>query len=246
MGRLIVIDGLDGTGKATQTELLKNHFINSGYTDGVDFAAVDFPRYGKPSCVLVEHYLQGKFGEDPSSIDPKVASTFYTIDRVESYLTEIWPRVYRTGGTVVADRYTCSNVIHQGSKFVNDETGEMDMDKFGDFINWLYHKEYYVHKLPMPDKVIYLKVSKEANEQMLKNRSETPGDIHEANLSYLDKCRVALEAYQKFIKERLYKEYSFLNAILPYITHHFIEVNEKDGVDIRTREDIAAEIQNLI
>lgn len=248
MGKLLVIDGLDGTGKATQVGLLNENMKNvkNFYTE---FYSTGFPQYGKPSAKLVENYLSGKYGSNPSDVDPELASFFYTADRVESYYddNEVWGKLYNQDALIISDRYTSSNIIHQGCKFI-DASGEMDMAKFGEFVEWLYEKEYKTYKLPKPNVIIYLKTSKEANEKMLRDRGETAisGDIHENDLSYLDKCRKTLDVYQKFIEEKEYEKYKYLNLILPSIKHFFINVTDPETLELRSREDIAKDIWDIV
>lgn len=249
MGKLLVIDGLDGTGKATQVGLL-NERMKDYKKFYSEFYSLSFPRYDKPSAKLVENYLRGKYGSNPSDVDPELASFFYTADRVESYYeeSELWGDLYNQGVTIIADRYTSSNVIHQGSKFIDDETGEMDMDKFGEFVEWLYEKEYKTYKLPKPNIIIYLKTSKEANEKMLRERGETAisGDIHENNLSYLDKCRKTLDIYQKFVENKEYKKYKYLSLIMPSMRHYFIDVTDPETLELRSRESISDDIWDIV
>ena len=245
MGKLIVIDGLDGTGKATQVSLMKEYVLNymeptsnRNFHEHINFETVDFPRYGMPSCKLVESYLHGKFGTDPSDVEPELASLFYTFDRVESYVSEKWGQIYDNGGLVIADRYTTSNVIHQGSKVI--DTYEPN-SLFGAFVNNLYYKEYENYKLPKPDAVIFLKTSKEKNEEMLRNfnpneKVKVSGDIHESNTSYLDSCRRTLDIYQHFIEDKCYLNFPYLTNLMRTMNHHFVDVTTVSDTHERIRE----------
>ena len=247
-GKLVVIDGLDGCGKATQTEMLKEYFHTYTNPYGCNFTTIDFPRYGKPSCSMVELYLKGEFGKDPNSINPYTGSMFYASDRSISFITEEWGKVYKNGGLVIADRYTCSNVIHQGSKMIEKYESVEEFarsDEFRSYINWLYTTEYDSSGIPRPDVIIYLYQSKEANDKMLHKRraaNDNPTDIHETNEKYLNNCRLALEAYRMLVevnsntltkiapsevKHLIFPEivtYPDLNQI----HHHFIRVDNLD------------------
>lgn len=254
MGKLIVIDGLDGTGKATQVSLLKEYITtyvesepNRTFREHINFETVDFPRYGMSSCRLVESYLHGKFGTNPSDVEPELASLFYTFDRVESYVSEKWGQIYDTGGLVIADRYTTSNIIHQGSKVIdnykwNTQDGfETVLNVFGVFVNNLYYKEYENYKLPKPDAVIFLKTSKEKNEEMLQNfnpneKVKVSGDIHESNTSYLDSCRRTLDVYQHFIENKCYLNFPYLSKLMRTMNHHFVEVTTVSDTHDRIRK----------
>ena len=108
MGKLIVIEGLDGSGKSTQLSLLPDRLS----ANGIDCRTVSFPDYESDSSALVKMYLAGKFGTKPSDVNPYAASAFYTVDRYASYKS-VWGEYYNSGGTVVSGRYTTSNAVHQ-------------------------------------------------------------------------------------------------------------------------------------
>ena len=110
-GRLLVIEGLDGSGKATQAKLLASHLAESG----CKVMEITFPDYESDSSALVKMYLSGRFGEKPDDVNPYAASSFYAVDRYASYKTK-WGSFYEAGGIVIADRYTTSNAVHQCSK----------------------------------------------------------------------------------------------------------------------------------
>ena len=143
MGKLIVIEGLDGCGKSTQLELLPKALEEKG----IKCKSVSFPQYESDSSALVKMYLSGRFGNKPGDVNAYAASVFYTVDRYASY-KENWGEFYQKGGTVVSGRYTTSNAIHQTSKLPREE--------WEDFLNWLYDFEYNKIGIPKPDKVIFL------------------------------------------------------------------------------------------
>ena len=245
-GKLVVIDGLDGTGKATQRAMLGNYMFN----EGKKFAAVDFPRYGRESCHMVESYLHGKFGCDPGDVDPYTASMFYAIDRSISFNTEDWGNVYRDGGIVVADRYTCSNIIHQAQKLRNITLSNPEAvarnPEFVNFVKWIYETEYNNIGLPKPDVIIYLTMSEEANQKLLEKRMKEDSthntDIHEANKEYLDKCRRTVRAYEALTCDSMTKLHFGLSDVMKGISHVFIKSDDPETHEIRSKEDIHLDI----
>ena len=181
MGKLIVIEGLDGSGKSTQLELLEKNLKNSG----VDCKSVSFPDYNNKSSALVQMYLNGEFGKKPSDVNAYAASVLYTVDRFASYKA-IWGEYYNNGGTVIAGRYTTSNAVHQASK--------LPPEQWESFLEWLYDFEYKKIGIPKPDKVIFLDMPVEVSQKLLSKRysgDETKKDIHESDTKYLDDCRKA-------------------------------------------------------
>ena len=181
MGKLVVIEGLDGSGKSTQLDLLYENLKKHG----IECRAVSFPDYDNPSSTLVKMYLNGNFGTDPNDVNAYAASFFYTVDRYASYKAK-WGEYYKNGGTVVSGRYTTSNAVHQASK--------LSEDKWEDFLSWLYDFEYNKIGIPKPDKVIFLDMPVEVSQKLLTKRYEgdnSKKDIHESDTEYLDRCRKA-------------------------------------------------------
>ena len=179
MGKLIVIEGTDGSGKSTQFRLLTGRLES----EQVKFQKLVFPQYSEPSSALIRMYLGGEFGKSPSDVNAYAASAFYSVDRYASY-RKVWGKWYEEGGLVVSDRYTTSNAVHQASKEPED--------KREDFLNWLYDFEYDKLGLPRPDLVIYLDVPTDFTEKMLRHReseTHTHADIHEQDMQYLATCR---------------------------------------------------------
>lgn len=179
MGKLIVIEGTDGSGKSTQFALLSKHLQE----DQVAFKHIVFPRYNKESSALIRMYLGGAFGDKPSDVGAYAASAFYAVDRYASYKMD-WGQWYEEGGLVLSDRYTTSNAVHQASK----ETGDSQKE----YLRWLYDFEYEKLGLPRPDLTIYLDVPTDFTEKMLRGREEatnTKADIHEKDMGYLATCR---------------------------------------------------------
>lgn len=178
-GKLIVFEGIDGSGKSCQYR----HICQRLENDGIDYNHIVFPRYDKESSALIRMYLGGSFGSHPEDVNAYTASTFYAVDRFASY-REAWGDIYNAGGLIISDRYTTSNAVHQASK-----EPEQDREKF---FAWLYDLEYRHMGLPVPDLVLYLDVPTELTGQMLRRRehdTHTHADIHEQNMDYLRRCR---------------------------------------------------------
>ena len=188
MGKLIVIEGTDGSGKSTQFRLLTERLQQEGHA----FKQLEFPQYGEPSSALIKMYLGGEFGSNPSDVNAYAASVFFSVDRYASY-KKFWGQWYEEGGLVLSARYTTSNAVHQASK--------MPENQQQDFLGWLYEFEYGKMGLPKPDLVIYLDVPTDFTEKMMRSReaaTNTHADIHEQDLEYLATCRRTGKAAAKF------------------------------------------------
>lgn len=183
MGKLIVIEGLDGSGKATQAGLLTQSLTEAG----LQVKKVSFPNYESDSSALVRMYLAGQFGEKPEDVNAYAASMFYAVDRYASYKMD-WEDFYHQGGIVVADRYTTSNAVHQCSKLPREHWDE--------YTSWLFQQEYDKIGIPAPDLVIYLRVDPQVSQKLITDRyhgDESKKDIHEKDLEYLARSRQAAE-----------------------------------------------------
>ena len=188
MGKLIVIEGTDGSGKSTQFKKLTERLI----AEGTQFQKLVFPQYAEPSSALIRMYLAGEFGSNPSDVNAYAASTFFAVDRYASY-KKVWGQWYESGGLVVSDRYTTSNAVHQASK--------EPPEKQKDFLAWLYALEYDHLGLPRPDLTIYLDVPTDFTEQLMRRREQatnTQADIHEQDTEYLATCRRTGRAAAEF------------------------------------------------
>jgi dTMP kinase len=192
-GKLIVIDGTDGSGKATQVKKLKERFVS----EGISVESLDFPRYydnffGK----LIGEGLAGELG-DWTALHPKIASALYAADRYES--SQQISNWLDDGKIVILDRYVSSNQIHQGGK-INKEKERKE------FMQWLDTMEHNVFKIPRPDVILYLNVPLEVTQKLLvkKGNQESKkyldgrGDQHENNLEHLE---AAKESGLKMIAE---------------------------------------------
>lgn len=179
MGKLIVVEGIDGSGKTTQLRLLAERLAG----ERLDFQELRFPRYDKPSSALIRMYLAGEFGDEPLAVNPYAASTFFAVDRFASYETD-WRREYERGGVFISDRYTSSNAVHQASKMSPSEQTS--------FFQWLADFEYQKLSLPKPDLVICLDIPVALSKKLMHQREQDTGthaDIHEKCVSYLEDCR---------------------------------------------------------
>jgi len=188
-GKVIVIEGSDGSGKATQTKALFERLSGEGRR----IKKVEYPNYGSNSSALVKMYLNGEFGSSPNDVNAYAASSFYAVDRYASFKKE-WEDFYQKGGIVIADRYTTSNMIHQASKIEDDAERES-------FLDWLWDYEFVKIGLPVPDCVIFLDVDPSCSIKLMEKRiNKINGfeekDIHEKDAaflrqSYISSCKVA-------------------------------------------------------
>ena len=183
MGKLVIFEGLDGSGKGTQTSLTAKNLE----AQGLELKQITFPDYESDSSALVKMYLSGRFGSHPDDVNAYAASMFYAVDRFASYKTG-WGEFYRAGGVVLSDRYTTSNAVHQCSKLP-----PMHWDGF---LEWLFDFEYKKIGIPAPDAVIYLAVDPEVSQRLMAERyggDESKMDIQERDTEYLARSRAAAE-----------------------------------------------------
>ncbi|MEG2053372.1 MAG: thymidylate kinase [Oscillospiraceae bacterium] len=181
MGKLIVIEGLDGSGKATQAALLCDNLTKNGY----NVKKVTFPDYDSPASGAVKMYLAGQLGKTADDVNAFAASSFYAVDRFAS-IKKNWLEFYEQGGIVIADRYTTSNAVHQ--------CGKLPESQWNDFLNWLFDFEYEKLGIPTPDEVIYLDMAPKVSQKLMSKRyngDEGKKDIHEKDLHHLENSRKA-------------------------------------------------------
>ena len=181
MGRLLVLEGLDGSGKSTQTEQLADRLSEAA----VPVRRIKLPDYDSPSSALVRLYLGGAFGEDASAVNAYAASSFYAVDRVASYLLD-WKQDYAADRLVLADRYTSSNPIYQMTKLPEEE--------WDTYLAWVEEYEYDRLGLPRPDMVVFLDMPVAISQKMMTGRyegDESKKDVHERNVAFLEQCRRA-------------------------------------------------------
>lgn len=217
--KLIVIEGVDSSGKATQSKLLYDTLSKKN----LKVSSVEFPNYAGASSAPVKMYLGGDFGKDPDSVNAYAASILFAVDRFASVKAE-WKDKFYGGGVVIADRYTTSNMVHQASKID-------DIDKKSEFLDWLYDLEYNKMELPKPDLVIFLDMPVEYAQMLMANRANKIDnsdvkDIHESNEKYL------YEAYN--------------NACFVADKYNWTHIKcVRDGA-VRSIEDIASEILEYV
>ena len=232
-GKLIVIEGTDGSGKKTQTAKLLERLIAQGASlasgekslfapHGVEaevdedidpevdvstgtevgkineaatrelsrqslIQTIDFPRYGTPSCYLVEKYLHGGFGT-ANEVGPYVASMFYAVDRYDHSFD--MKKKLEAGTVLVSDRYVSASMGHQAGKIDN-------LDERDKYLEWLDNLEFEIFKIPRPDLTIVLYVDPETNQRLMASRPDKEylkgkkADIHEADLDHLRKASEA-------------------------------------------------------
>lgn len=217
-GKLIIIEGSDGSGKATQTKRLYDRLKENNY----NIRKVEYPNYDSESSSLVKMYLRGDFGKEATDVDPYVCSTFFAVDRYASFKTE-WEEFYNNGGIVICDRYTTSNMIHQASK--------MDIEDRDKYLEWLDDLEFNMYKIPKPDCVIFLDVPVEVSQNLMKDRNnkitgESQKDIHESNNDYLKK--------------------SYENSLYIADKFNWNKINCVEDGHMKTIEDIHQQIYSIV
>ncbi len=178
-GKLIVIEGLDGSGKDTQTKLLYESLLSLG----VNVKRISFPDYEQESSSLVKLYLNSELGDSPDDVNAYAASSFFAVDRIASYI-KFWKKFYQTPNSVViADRYTTSNAVYHMNKLPSSQWDE--------YLKWLEDFEYRKLGLPRPDAVIYLHMPIEVSQMLIKKRyhgNNEKRDLHEKNVDFLKSC----------------------------------------------------------
>ncbi|MGN1316624.1 MAG: dTMP kinase [Acutalibacteraceae bacterium] len=175
------LEGLDGCGKTTQTELVCKRLER----DGIEYRKIKLPDYESESSILVKKYLAGDFGKNAGDVNAYAASVLYAADRFASY-TEKWKDEYLGGKLIFADRYTPANAIYQMTKLPKDQWDE--------YLDWLFDFEYNKIGIPAPDKVIFLDMPVAVSQRLMTERyqgDENKKDVHEANVAFLNACREA-------------------------------------------------------
>ncbi len=179
MSKLIIIEGLDGCGKSTQTALAEKYLADRG----IKFKKIKLPDYESPSSTLVKMYLDGSFGSKPDDVNAYAAGAFYAVDRFASYKLN-WKDDYENGTLILADRYATSNLIYQ--------TEKLDESEWDNYIEWSCDFEYNKIGIPKPDLVIYLDMPVEISQSLMTSRydgDESKKDVHEADIDFLNRCR---------------------------------------------------------
>jgi len=191
MGKLFAIEGVDGSGKKTQHDLLVRRLESEGYP----VFAVSFPRYENESSALVKMYLRGDFGGSPEDVSARVSSIFFAVDRYASFMSE-WKGYYEAGGIVLANRYTTSNMVHQASKIEQRQQRE-------EFLAWLWELEFQIFGIPAPTQAFFLNLPVQIALGLIARR-EGEQDIHERDAAYLAASYAcALEVSEKYGWEKI-------------------------------------------
>jgi dTMP kinase len=179
-GKLIVIEAGDGCGKQTQTKKLFERLV----LENLRVKKVEYPNYKSEASALIKMYLRGDFDSDPEAVNPYAAASFYAVDRYASFKTG-WEDFYETGGIVVADRYTTSNMVHQAVKI-------KDIGERTKYLDWLWELEFTLFKMPIPDLVLFLDIPPQYSLKLITDRAEknieNKKDIHESDARYLADC----------------------------------------------------------
>ena len=219
MGKLIVIEGTDSSGKETQTKKLYERLAN----EIEKVRKISFPNYESSACEPVKMYLAGAFGDNALNVNPYPVSTMFAIDRYASYKMD-WESFYNAGGIIVTDRYTTSNMVHQASKIEN-------IDEKSKYLGWLEDLEYNKMGIPKPDLVIFLNMPTEMAVKLMEARKnkitgEEKKDIHEKDTSYLKK--------------------SYDNACDIAKKYNWQEIECVENKRLKTIEEIGEEIYTLV
>ena len=189
MGLFIDLEGLDGCGKTTQTELLCKRFEK----ENIKYKKIKLPDYESDSSILVRKYLNGDFGKNANDVNAFAASVLFAADRFASY-TEKWKDDYLNGTLIFSDRYTPANALYQMTK--------LDPTEWDEYLEWLFDFEYNKIGIPEPTMVVFLDMPVEVSQKLMTSRyngDETKKDVHECNVEFLHKCREsALYACKKY------------------------------------------------
>lgn len=177
-GIFLVLEGTDGSGKGTQFDLLRKRLMEEGY----DVATFDFPQYEQPSSYFVKEYLNGRYGS-ADEVGPYTGSLFFALDRYEA--SSDIRKALSEGKIVLANRFTGSNMAHQGTKFEHPE------ERRGYFI-WLDNLEFQMLGIPRPDRSIVLRVPADIAQKLVDQKdtrsyTDKKRDIHEADIDHLTK-----------------------------------------------------------
>lgn len=180
-GKIIVLDGLDGSGKTTQAKLLYEYLKQKNEK----VKLISFPDYSQSSSALVKMYLNGELSQNVEDINAYAASSFYAVDRYASF-KKFWEKDYLDGYTIIATRYVTSNSIHQMSK--------LEQKQWDGYLNWLDDFEYEKLGLPRPDLVLFLNMSRKVADKLILDRyngDNSKKDLHEKDMCYLEKCQTS-------------------------------------------------------
>lgn len=179
MSKLIIIEGLDGSGKSTQTALVEKYLSDNN----INFRKIKLPDYDSKSSTLVKMYLGGEFGKNADDVNAYAAGSFYAVDRYASYKLD-WSKDYNNDVLILADRYATSNSIYQMEK--------LDKSEWDNYLEWSADFEYNKLGIPKPDLVIFLDMPVDISQKLMTGRyngNENKKDVHEADVTFLESCR---------------------------------------------------------
>lgn len=220
VGKLVVIDGGDGSGKATQASLLSNYLTQHA----MKHRTYDFPRYYTSfHGSIVGRMLKGEFGEF-DSISPYLSSLAYALDRAS--VREEMSDFLKRGGFIISNRYATSSMAHQSAKF--KKTAEQET-----FLEWIYDLEYKKHKIPKEDVVIYLYVPWKFGLELDQKKSKR---------NYLGDTQ--LDLAESNIQHRIASEKMYLSLCKAHT--HWIKINCVENNTLRSREDIHTELLSIL
>ena len=182
MNKIFVIEGTDGSGKHTQTELIYNKLIKEKRS----VAKYSFPNYDNLSSGPVKEYLNGNISKNADDISAKAASLFYAVDRYITYKESIQKYYNDEKSIILFDRYTTSNMLHQGGKILKATNSYQKLDEY---ITWLENIEYNDLELPIPTQVFFLHMDVNFSIKLMNERCKeknTKKDIHESDTFHLE------------------------------------------------------------
>ena len=224
MGKIIAIDGLDGSGKGTQAKMLYEWLLDRGYNAHL----VSFPNYSSNSSSAVKMYLNGEIGDNAGELNPYMCSSFYAVDRAIQFKQELEDIYKQHDSIIVVDRYISANIIHQGGKIVGRKLRE-------DFFKWAYEYETKLMGIPQEDVTIFLEVPVKLSQKLMLvryNGDESKKDIHETDTEYLQVC------YDSAISAV---------GVLNKQGYNWQQVNcTQFGDTMRTRKSIFKDILNIV
>lgn len=194
-GKLYVIEGKDGSGKRTQSQMLYERLTNRGD----DVLLVSFPDYELPSAQIINRYLRGEITTD----DPYAISTIYAVNRLESYQT--WKDRYEQGATIILDRYTTSNILYQGRDMLNVRNGKVTKNSkvfLERYLTWLFDLEYNCMGLPLPDVVFFLDIEADKVIERIHERSKNENRL--IDVLEQKSVQVKVDVIAKYMQQNYY------------------------------------------
>lgn len=224
MDKIFVIEGTDGSGKQTQTDLIYKRLIE----DNKNVFKTSFPNYNNQSSGPIKEYLSGNISSNPNDISSKAASVFYAVDRYISFKENIEKYYTDDKSILLFDRYISSNLLHQGGKILNKNH---DFSRLDEFCDWLFNLEYNDLKLPKPTEVFFLHIPVDYSIALMKDRENkyshnSKKDIHEIDPCHLQNAEISGLYYAKKLN------WQIIECV-------------KDG-KLRSIEDINNEIYSII